>query len=535
MRAARLDNEVSNVEKGDRMGLRSWGRRWRAGVVVVAVSGSACVVASAAHPATGRAVRAAAAPVTTEWMPCGNVSCARVRVPLDWSHPAGKQITIGVARHAAARPDQRVGTLFFSTGLTGSALDTLATNYPRLPAVLRERFDLVAVGQRGYPHRSLADTTVLDCGNATAWPTTLFPRSDAEYDGLVNGNRALYAGCRANSGALVRHLDVDAQARDWDAVRAMLGQERISVLTFVGAGAVGQNYAARFPRRIRAMALDGPLNRSATDERAYVLGAATTQRALQRFSAWCAATPPVPNPPPIGSSPTAGCAIHGQDAVAAYQALIAEAPLTVPGIDHRLGGEEIAGLLSYFLVNGNVAPPGGGWVDLAATLRAAQDGNPVGLATMYAASRGLSAAVYGKVATCSIVAQPSGGYQAMRARIERVRRAGGDTRGQSSVWENSVGCTGWPVTALPPLRTAQGLPATLVLSTDHDLYSPAPDVAALARRLPGSVVLRNDDDGHIAYLQSPCVADVTNDYLVTVRAPAAGMVCRPGATEPQPR
>ncbi|MGI5230645.1 hypothetical protein [Actinoallomurus sp. CA-142502] len=187
----------------------------------------------------------------------------------------------------------------------------------------------------------------------------MFPRSNAEYADLVKDNRALYAGCRANSGALVRHLDVDAQARDRDAVRAVLGQERISVLTFVGAGAVGQHHAALSPRRIRAMVLDGPLNRSTTGERAYALGAATARRELERFSAWCAATPPVPNPPPTGSSPTSGCAIHGQDAIAACPALISEAPLTVPGIDHRLDGEEIAGLLSYLLVNGNVPPPGG--------------------------------------------------------------------------------------------------------------------------------------------------------------------------------
>ena len=79
--------------------------------------------------------------------------------------------------------------------------------------------------------------------------------------------------------------------------------------------------------------------------------------------------------------------------------------------------------------------------------------------------------------------------------------------GHSTAWENSVGCAGWPMTSLPSLRTARGVPAALVVSTTHDVYSPAAAVAALARRIPGSVILRNDDSDHIGYLQSACVAD----------------------------
>jgi pimeloyl-ACP methyl ester carboxylesterase len=508
-----------------------WGVAWKrcgsVAVAAVSVFGAVVVLPAAASQPDVPA---------PQWVACGSVSCATVRVPLDWSRPAGESITIGVARQPATRPQERIGTLLFSTGLSGSALDTLAANYPRMHAVLRERFDMVAVGQRGFPHASLAGTSTLDCGPARVDQSPLFPVSEADYGRLVAGNQALYAACRASSGALVDHLDVDSQARDWDAVRELLGVDRVSVLTFVGAGAVGQQYAARFPHRVRAMALDSPLNRAAADDRAYLLGALTGRQELARFSAWCAATPPVPNPPPVDSAPTSGCALHGQDAAAAYRAVIGSAPLTVPGIDHPLDADRVAMLLAYFLVNGNLSTPGaGGWIDLAATLTIAQRGNPLGLSVMYDASYGARGAVYGRVATCSTIPQPNGGYPAMRARVDRVRRAGGDIRGASSVWENSIGCAGWPVTDLPPVRTAVGLPSALVVSTRHNLYSPAPAVAGVGHRLAGSVVLDYDDDGHIAYLQSPCVAGVVNAYLISAIPPAPGQVCRPGASTPSRR
>lgn len=466
-------------------------------------------------------VRAAQAPT---WTACGSITCTTVRVPLDWSRPTGEQITIGVGWAPATKPRERVGTLYFATGLAASSLDSLATNYSRLPAALRERFDLVAVGQRGFPHRSLAGTTTLHCGAEPAFGP-LFPKTEAEYDRLVAGNRQRYAHCRAAGGDLVDHLDVDSQARDWDAVRALLHEDRVNVLTFVGGGAVAQQFAARYPERVRALALDGPLNRAAAGDQAYRLGARTARQELDRFAAWCAANAPVPDPPPVASSPTSGCALHGQDARAAYRSLIARAPANVPGIDHPLDADEVAALLSYFLVNGDVPPPGGGWVDLAATLLAAQRGNLVGLAAMYAASRGSATAGAGQVATCSTVPPPRGGWPALRARIEQVRRAGGDTLGHSSAWENSVGCTGWPVTGLPPVRTAVGVPAALFVVTAHDLYSPAAAVRALARRVPGSAILSNEDSGHIGYLQSGCVADAVNAFLVSGHAPTGGTGC----------
>lgn len=493
--------------------------RMRKSTIVMAAT---AIVAAAVLPGT-------AARAELRWVPCGTVSCTTIQVPLDWTHAGGAQIAIGVARHEATDPDRRLGTLVFATGMNGSPLDTLATRYPYFPAVLRERFDLVAVGPRGFPHTELTGTTVLDCGPVPTGFVSPFPTTWAAYGALTDHNRGLYAACRTHSGKLVDHLDVDSQARDWEAVRVALGAVKISVLTFLHASGVAQQYAQRFPGRVRAMALDGPVNRATPFPLAYPIGAAAGEEAVGRFAAWCDTHPPVPSPPDPNTPPTSGCALHGQDARAAYHQIIQQAPVTAPGIDHTLYQDEVAQLLSYFLINGN--HPGGGWLDLAATLYAAQHGNMLGLSIMYRASNGSPSATYAKAATCMSQSPPAGGYTALRSAVAHSRAIAPSTLGESGPWDRAAGCTGWPVTHLPPVRTADGTPPVLVITTRHNLYAPQPLAAAMARQFTQASVVDVDDDGHLAYLQSPCIQRLVNDYLVDVRLiEGGGAICSQART-----
>ena len=62
------------------------------------------------------------------WHSCGkDLDCADVRVPLDWNHPNGPEITLSVARHRASKPNERIGSLFVNYGGPG---------VPGVPAVL---------------------------------------------------------------------------------------------------------------------------------------------------------------------------------------------------------------------------------------------------------------------------------------------------------------------------------------------------------------------------------------------------------------
>jgi pimeloyl-ACP methyl ester carboxylesterase len=457
---------------------------------------AAIALGATATATTAGVTVAADAGTTLDWKPCGAVSCATMAVPLDRDRPRGATVTIVVARHEATDAAHRIGTLYFSTGAGGSPVDMLAQRYPYFPAQLRERFDLVAVGPRGFPHTSVAGASTLDC--ATPAQPSLFPRTPEQYAALVKSNRDLYASCRARSGTLVDHVDADSQARDWEAVRVALDERRITVLTLLQAGLVAQRYARLFPDKVRAMVLDGPSNTTTPFPEAARLGARTGEETLTHFAAWCAANPPVPDPPPIGSSPTSGCSLHGQDAKAVYRQIEDTAPDT-PADASRL--------LSYFLVNGDYA--GGGWVDLGATLYAAQHGDYVGLTAMYNASLGQAGRAYEHASVCANQPQPT--YDELMAAVRPARATA--TRGESGPWEHAAGCTGWPVTPRPVERARTSAPV-LVVPTRTNLHAPYAMSIGVAEQFRSATTLVNEDDGHIAWLQSPQLQQQVDDFLI---------------------
>lgn len=112
---------------------------------------------------------------------------------------------------------------------------------------------------------------------------TAFPRSAAEADALIRHNRAVEAGC---AGPPAGHLDAVTQARDLDAVRAALGEERASFF-FYGYTGPGQAYAHLCPHRVRAMAMDSPLEHSVPVVVRAAAYASTVEREFTRFVAWC--------------------------------------------------------------------------------------------------------------------------------------------------------------------------------------------------------------------------------------------------------
>lgn len=69
------------------------------------------------------AASAAAAPIA--WKRCkgagGGLQCARVAVPLNWSQPDGRTISLSVIRRPASKPAQRIGSLFVNFGGPGVA------------------------------------------------------------------------------------------------------------------------------------------------------------------------------------------------------------------------------------------------------------------------------------------------------------------------------------------------------------------------------------------------------------------------------
>ena len=123
-----------------------------AGLVAVPAAGAttARALQSAVHQRGSTRTASAQVPVL-HWKACdGDWQCARARVPLDYRHPGGAKISIALVRHPATDPARRLGSLFINGGGPAEQIEPLQSFYPSLPAVMRERFDIVIFDPRGF-------------------------------------------------------------------------------------------------------------------------------------------------------------------------------------------------------------------------------------------------------------------------------------------------------------------------------------------------------------------------------------------------
>src|SRR4051812_16769350 len=197
-----------------------------------------------------------------EWTGCGEqLECTKVRVPLDWDKPGGRQIKLAVIRHLASRPGERIGSLFINPGGPGG---------PVVPYVRQEGAQLDALGQGrfdvvGWDLRGTATSTPVSCfrnetSRARFWGNRPIPTTGVESRRYLPKTIALARRCGKRNGSLLRHISAADTARDLDYLRRLVGDRR---LTYLGSSAgtfIGQTYANMFPRRVRAMVLDGVLD-----------------------------------------------------------------------------------------------------------------------------------------------------------------------------------------------------------------------------------------------------------------------------------
>lgn len=481
-----------------------------------------------------------------DWGSCGPkidtaAQCAMFRVPLDWSDPTGQQIELAVARHPAIDQANKVGTLMFLPGAGVSAVNQVATpttgGLGQAPE-LAQRFDIVGIDPRGGGldlsggwHDAAVHSQSLGCARPFNDPAvTRFPTDRAGYDRLVAHNRAAADSCVAGSGALVGHLDAESQARDAEALRAALGESKLSWFAWTYGSLVAQTYAHLYPDRVRAMVIDSPLDHTVPAATYLRLQARSTDEAFRRFVAWCARTPYVDPDGETGPRLAEGCALHEEDAGKALDDLIAQAdrePIPVPGVDHPITGEELSFSSMYALQNGNLPATLGGWSDLAQGIYEIRRGNTAVYAPGYANT--LAPPYYHPYRAVGCLDFPNrvSGYQQFQALRRDVVRLAPHTKGASDSWDYLSGCVGWPYPSTAPdhpLRVRGAAPILLV-ATRHSPLAPYPLARRVAHQIEDSVVLTYEGDAHIAYFNSACVREQEQRYLVSALTPPPGTSC----------
>ncbi|MEV4106801.1 alpha/beta fold hydrolase [Nonomuraea sp. NPDC049695] len=442
---------------------------------------------------------AAAADGPPEWQTCPNdkigMACADLQVPVDWQKPDGRKITLKLGRLKATGKSE--GSVLVSYGGPGGPGIAITQSSPDWWAKLRERMDIVTWDTRGYGEQFGGLSTGLPC-TWTRIPIPDAPRDDADFGRLSDTNRGYAEACRHKDPELFANMSSADQARDMEAIRKALGEEKLNYYGASYAGFYGQAYARLFPNQVRTMVLDGTWSHSAADwEGELEEMAKSNEQFLRRFFTWCA---------------TNDCG----DVPALWPKLIARADRTPIPTKTANVAYKARDLQSFAIA---LARQGASaWPKLAQAIRKATKGD----ASDFVPERG---ARYPDQATgvTECADWPRFANRAeMSATTKRLLRVAPNTGTASTIASATLGCIGWPQPVTnPPAPLPKGLPPMLGAGA----WGESDAVERILSQVPGSATIHHDGPGHTLYGFNACARDRINAYFTDRTVPPAKTQC----------
>ena len=274
------------------------------------------------------------------------------------------------------------------------------------------------------------------------------------------------------------------------------------------------------------MVLDGAVDHDLSEITMLVDEATAYETEFNRFIDWCAAD--------------TGCSLHGQNVVALWDRLIAEAvaePLpavacakgaapqpcqpTVRAEDLRLNAQGM-------LIAKPALPALGvaGWNELADALVKAAAGDASLLSTPLATGPTDNAFASGPAIACLDFPAESQDYDDLAAREQLGRVVAPRMQGASQTWTIITGCLGWPAPLTNPPHPAEvhGTPPILIVNSTHDPSTSYPWAVGLLTQIEGSALLTREGDGHISYMIPGDTRDAIDHYLLTGETPPPNTV-----------
>ncbi|WP_018352929.1 alpha/beta hydrolase [Longispora albida] len=451
------------------------------------------------------------------WGPCrdirqvrnATVECSTLTVPADWSQPgSGQMLHIALIRARVAGQRDRIGSLVINPGGPGaSGVDYAAYFASAAPEELLRRFDIVGFDPRGVG-RSSPVTCLPDRFKDESAAAEPDPVTQAQFDEAVLMARQVARLCAPVAG---RRYSTRQTVYDVEAIRAALGDEKLTYLGYSYGTLLGAVYAHQYPSRVRAAVLDGAVDPGQDFVTASEGQAAGFERAFTNFAAWCTET-------------AVSCPI-GPDAKAATIALMDSArrkPSAHQGRQATAGWILLAVLASLY--------QRADWPILARALADLRAGDPARLF---------------RIADTFYSRDPSGRYtnlidanlainctdEGQSSTVEDIRRLQGSWRAKYPLFGANLAVSLLPCALWGPGRDpyeagpAAGAPPILVIGTKGDPATPYEQTASLAALLGTGRVLTWEGEGHTAYPETACVNDTVHQYLIDLTAPASGRSC----------
>ncbi|MFC7101175.1 alpha/beta fold hydrolase [Nonomuraea rubra] len=378
---------------------------------------------------------------------------------------------------------------------------------PSFSEEVQRRFDIV-----GYDPRGVARSGSVTCSAAVynQMPSPVMTARD-DYDKWIAFNKELHADCRKRTGPLYDHLDSLNVARDMDAIRAALGDDKLTSYGVSYGTLAQQMYAELFPDRIRAMVLDGNMDHSLDAGMFQVSEASAVQDSFDEFVAWC--------------ERDTECVLHGRDVRALWKGLLEKAEseeLFWPGVKDR---PVSAHNLLWLGVMLNETPD---W-PLEAKVLNALDGGPVpkdmpdppGIKPVHGETAELPTAIL-----CEDFDLSLRDYDEYIDVMRGANSVAPDMRYNPMPMGDMPICQGHPVTnPQHPLRYTGSAPL-LVATSLHDPSTPYEWSANVAKQLGSKATLLTYEGwGHGIYGRTQCITTAMDSYLISLTVPAQGIRC----------
>lgn len=491
---------------------------------------AAGVLALGGMPAVTAA--AAAARPSIEWHGCSTrpedeigavldeagAECGEVTVPVDYSRPHGRTLSVALARIEATDPDHRRGVLMLNPGgpgASGMEMVLAGANMPAVSAV----YDLV-----GMDPRFVGRSSPIGC----RWETDTFLRSagpdERTFSESVTLARDLAAGCAEGDEELLPHASTRNTARDMDYVRRSLGEPRISYLGYSYGSYLGAVYLQMFGVRADRVVLDSAVDPDVFGPGLLTRNAPAIRAALESWAGWAAE-----RHDEYGLGATAREVLA---TVSRVNRASARKPLTVGAytVDSHI--------LPYMMFVGLYDDLPEAYADLAERLRVFDTAARGGTATPTASLETFLAGLFtgaghasdraGTAVLCAdraVSRDPATYYRDIQRHRAPEPLFGPLTR-------NITPCAFWPARpAEATTRIGNRVPA-LIVGADGDPATPYAGQQAMHRALKGSrMVTLRGRFAHGQYLAAgnACVDGAVESYLIDGVLPARDIDCAVGS------
>jgi len=427
-----------------------------------------------------------------EWKKCGDIECTIITVPFDYASTELGTFQIPLTRQRALDDDLRQGVLLVNPGGPGAPGTSLAQNAAYyFSKDLMTHFDIVGWDPRG----TGASTPTFDCGDSYS---NFFAN-----ERTATSTQKFVDACKAKNPQIITHMSTAASARDIEAIRIALGEEKISYFGFSYGSTLGATWATLFPNTVQAAVFDAAANPNSTGAERRLTQAEGFEKQLTAFLAQC--------------SKKASCAFHNNG----------KAELA---FDELLKTEATVNATVVLTATASSLYDDSAWEDLAKALQSAQDGNGELLLDLYnsyyyqdagyEANRNVSEASIATICDDETQRTSIGQVAAQLPEFMQAAPRFGKFFGRDYT------CSLWPTSesALQQVQISSPAPIVVIGST-NDPVTPLASSQSMGAALKNSRFISVNSSRHTSYLKNDCATQLVDAFLIKGTLPPRNSQC----------